>query len=106
MKQDTLEGKAKTKNGIKRLCFSIICILLEVIFIITIVTRIVDCYNEGDVSTGMRIRFTALGTVSNPILLNVDTEEFIQIKNNKDIAAKSACGTPQALILYAERQEI
>ena len=40
---------------------------------------IVDCYNEGDVSTGMRIRFTALGTVSNPILLNVDTEEFIQI---------------------------
>ena len=40
---------------------------------------IVDCYNEGDVSTGMRIRFTALGTVSNQILLNVDTEEFIQI---------------------------
>lgn len=40
---------------------------------------IVDCYNEGDVSTGMRIRFTALGTVSNPVLLNVDTEEFIQI---------------------------
>ncbi len=40
MKQDTLEGKAKTKNGIKRLCFSIICILLEVIFIITIVTRL------------------------------------------------------------------
>ena len=38
MKQDTLEGKAKTKNGVKRLCFSIICILLEVVFIITIVT--------------------------------------------------------------------
>ena len=42
MKQDTLEGKAKTKNGVKRLCFSIICILLEVVFIITIVT----CLNE------------------------------------------------------------
>ena len=40
---------------------------------------IVDCYNAGDVSTGMRIRFTALGTVTNPILLNVDTQEFIQI---------------------------
>ena len=40
MKQDTLEGKAKTKNGVKRLCFSIVCILLEVIFIITIVTRL------------------------------------------------------------------
>ncbi len=32
MKQDTLEGKAKTKNGVKRLCFSIVCILLEVSF--------------------------------------------------------------------------
>ena len=40
MKQDTLEGKTKTKNGVKRLCFSIVCILLEVVFIITIVTRL------------------------------------------------------------------
>jgi len=40
MKQDTLEGKAKQKNGVKRLCFSIVCILLEVVFIITIVTRL------------------------------------------------------------------
>lgn len=40
---------------------------------------IVDCYNEGDVSTGMRVRFTALGTVTNPVILNVDTEEFIQL---------------------------
>lgn len=34
------------------------------------------------------------------------TDKNGQPKNNKDIAAKSACGTPQALILYAERQEI
>lgn len=40
---------------------------------------IVDCYNEGDVSIGMRIRFNALGTVINPIILNVDTEEFIKL---------------------------
>ena len=40
MKQDTLEGRAKTKNGVKRLCFSIVCILLEVIFIIVMVTRL------------------------------------------------------------------
>ena len=40
MKQDTLEGKAKTKNGVKRLCFSIVCILLEVLFIIVMVTRL------------------------------------------------------------------
>lgn len=51
---------------------------------------IVDCYNEGDVSTGMRIRFTALGTVSNPILLNVDTEEFIQINCNKGRHGRTA----------------
>lgn len=35
----------------------------------------------------------------------MDVQPFAD-KNNKDIAAKSACGTPQALILYAERQEI
>lgn len=40
---------------------------------------IVDCYNEGDVSTGMRVHFMALGTVVNPIILNVDTEEFIKL---------------------------
>lgn len=40
---------------------------------------IVDCYNEGDVSTGMRVRFMSLGTVINPIILNVDTEEFIKL---------------------------
>lgn len=40
---------------------------------------IVDVYNEGDVSTGMRIEFRATGTLSNPILLNMDTGEYIQI---------------------------
>ena len=40
---------------------------------------IVDCYNEGDVATGMRIRITALGTVKNPSLLNVDTGDFMKI---------------------------
>lgn len=40
---------------------------------------IVNCYNEGDVSTGMCIRFTALGTVDRPMLLNMDTREFMKI---------------------------
>lgn len=40
---------------------------------------IVNCYNEGDVSTGMRIRFKALGTVVNPSILNMDTDEFIKL---------------------------
>lgn len=45
---------------------------------------IVDCYNAGDVSTGVRIKFTALGTVVNPILLNVDTQEYIQINTTME----------------------
>ena len=31
MKDTTLEGRAKTKNGVTRLVFSVVCILLEVI---------------------------------------------------------------------------
>ena len=40
---------------------------------------IVDVYNEGNVTTGMRIEFRATGTLSSPILINVDTREFIKI---------------------------
>ena len=40
MKQDTLEGRAKTKNGVKRLCFSAVCILLEAVFIIVMITKL------------------------------------------------------------------
>ena len=40
MKQDTLEGRAKTKNGVIRLCFSVLCILLEAAFIIIVITRL------------------------------------------------------------------
>ena len=40
MKQDTLEGRAKTKNGVKRLCFSAVCILLEAVFIIAMITKL------------------------------------------------------------------
>ena len=40
MRQDTLEGRAKTKNGVIRLCFSVLCILLEAAFIIIVITRL------------------------------------------------------------------
>lgn len=46
---------------------------------------IVDVYNDGDVSTGMRIEFKATGTLMNPQLLNVDTGEFIKIGNEDNI---------------------
>ncbi len=46
---------------------------------------IVDVYNEGDVATGMRVAFKATGTVEKPLLLNINTGEFIQI--NATLAA-------------------
>lgn len=46
---------------------------------------IVNVFNEGDVETGIRVVFTALGVLSNPIVLHVDTQEFI--KMNIDLVA-------------------
>ena len=40
MKTTTVEGRAKTKNGVTRLVFSVLCILLEVIFIVSLFTRL------------------------------------------------------------------
>ena len=40
MKQDTLEGRARSKNGVKRLCFSVFCILLEAAFIVMMITKL------------------------------------------------------------------
>lgn len=40
---------------------------------------IVNLYNEGDVKSGMRIAFRAVGTVVNPVLLNVNTQEYIKL---------------------------
>lgn len=48
---------------------------------------IVDVYNEGDVKTGMRVAFKATGTVKNPLLLNINTGEYIQV--NATLAAGS-----------------
>lgn len=40
---------------------------------------IVNVYNEGDVKSGMRIEFRAVGTVVNPALLNVNTQEYVKL---------------------------
>lgn len=42
-------------------------------------TLIVNVVNDGHVDTGMIIRFRALGTVVNPSLFNVNTQEWIKI---------------------------
>lgn len=46
---------------------------------------IVNVYNSGDVKSGIRIEFRALGVVKNPMLLNVNTQEFIKL--NIDMVA-------------------
>jgi len=46
---------------------------------------IVNVLNEGDIECGLKIEFKALATVTNPSIINVDTQEFIKI--NKTMAA-------------------
>ncbi len=40
---------------------------------------IANVNNIGDIQTGMRIEFKALGTLVNPKLINVETQEYIKI---------------------------
>jgi predicted phage tail component-like protein len=40
---------------------------------------IANVYNRGDVLAGIRIEFKALGAVTNPSLLNINTGEFIKL---------------------------
>lgn len=46
---------------------------------------IVNTFNGGDVECGMRVEFKALATLTNPSILNVNTQEFIKI--NKTMVA-------------------
>lgn len=46
---------------------------------------IVDIYNDGAVRTGMKIVFKATGTIKNPSLINVTTQEYFKI--NKTMSA-------------------
>ena len=40
---------------------------------------VVNVYNDGHVSTGMRMEFRAIGAVTNPQLFNTNTREFMKI---------------------------
>lgn len=40
---------------------------------------LIDIYNKGDIRTGFRIIFKAKGTVVNPSLLDVNTQQYIKI---------------------------
>ncbi len=40
---------------------------------------IVDVYNSGHVSAGMKVEFKALGALTNPQIFNVNTREFMKV---------------------------
>ncbi len=53
---------------------------------------IVNVFNGGDVSTGIRVEFRALGDVERPLLSHVDTQEFIRLNmllHNGDVLTMS-----------------
>lgn len=56
-----------------------------VMFGIRTPSLIINVYNAGAVSTGMRMVFRAKGTVINPSIINVETQEFFKI--NKTLLA-------------------
>lgn len=45
---------------------------------------IVNVLNNGDVECGIKVEFRALATVTNPSIINVDTQEFIKINKTME----------------------
>lgn len=45
---------------------------------------IVNVFNGGGVKTGMRIRFRALGSLTNPSLFNVNTREYFKVNREME----------------------
>ncbi|MDD7181206.1 MAG: cardiolipin synthase [Candidatus Enterosoma sp.] len=59
-KKSTLEGKAKTRNGVLRLCFCLFCILLEVISIVLAVLWLNDYVEYLNIATRILAGIIAL----------------------------------------------
>lgn len=54
---------------------------------------IVNVFNSGDVKAGIRIEFRAKGTLTNPQLLNVGTQEFIKVNMTMNAGDKITVST-------------
>lgn len=66
---------------------------------------IVNVYNGGDVRTGVRIVFQALGDVVNPIIASVDSLEFIRLNTmlqEGDVLTLSTCYGDKWAELYRD----
>lgn len=73
---------------------------------ISVVTNIV---NRGDVDTGMKISFTASGTVVNPMLIDMKSGEFIRINTTMEagdeIVVKTGYGEKEVLLIRGGTEE-
>jgi hypothetical protein len=56
-------------------------------------TLITNVKNVGEVETGMRIEFTALGTIENPSLFNINTREYIKVNKTMQEGEKIVIDT-------------
>lgn len=70
---------------------------------------IVNVFNSGDVKSGVRVDFRALGTVKNPSILNIDTKEFIKVNftlEAGDIMSVSTYYGKKEVVLHRGTQTI
>ncbi|ABS35234.1 hypothetical protein ACP49_16180 [Clostridium botulinum] len=54
---------------------------------------IVNIFNDGDIECGMRIEFTALATVVNPSLFDINTRKYIKVKRSLQAGDKLIINT-------------
>ena len=112
MKQDTLEGKAKTKNGVKRLCFSIVCILLEVIFIITIVTRLNEYAEIINLFTRILSGILVLGLYASDKIISIvspvaaPVKRLVQNARDNGDAVDATCGRKTKAVIIMENKTV
>ena len=88
--RDAVEGKIEAVSTTSLFHFPLMIGGTElgyptVMFGIRTPSLIINVYNAGAVSTGMRMVFRAKGTVINPSIINVETQEFFKI--NKTLSA-------------------
>lgn len=70
---------------------------------------IVDVYNSGHVATGMRVEFKALGALTNPLLFNVDSREFLKVNTTLNAGESILIDTSygkKSVIKKSQGQEI
>ena len=71
MKTTTVEGRAKTKNGVTRLVFSVLCILLEVIFIVSLFTRLNRYAEAINILTRLLALIIILNMYASPVTATI-----------------------------------